>query len=124
EFERRSATGERFVVPITAVIETGNHIVQATRNRRATAERLKRLLDMARTSTAPFVLNTAQWDDSFLADLCAGDGTGQSLVDLLGNGHMGAGDVAILVERDQFKARSAFTSVGVWTLETTLGAYS
>jgi hypothetical protein len=124
EFEKRADAGERFIIPITAVIETGNHIAQADGNRRAAAERLKRLLDLARSSTAPFILNTTAWDDTFLADLCDGDSTGQPLIDLLGNGQMGAGDVAILVERDRVKARSALDSVGVWTLDGVLGAYS
>ena len=33
EIDRRWRDGERFVIPITAVIETGNHIAQADGNR-------------------------------------------------------------------------------------------
>jgi hypothetical protein len=124
EFISRAEAGERFVIPITAVIETGNHISQASGDRRRAAESLSRLLEQARSSTTPFVLNATSWDESFIADLCSGDGTAQSFVDLLGNGLMGAGDIAILVERDQFKARSALATVGIWTLESVLSAYS
>ena len=124
EFVRRADSGERFVIPITAVIETGNHIAQARTGRRPAAMRLERFLSLARSNTMPFVLNTTSWDDAFLAALCEGDSTGQSFVDLVGSGQMGAGDIAILVERDQFQDRSALRDIGVWTLEKVLGAYS
>jgi len=124
EFRDRADAGERFIIPITAVIETGNHIEQASGNRRAAAERLTRLLELAQSGTAPFVLNTTVWDESFLAQLCDGDSTGQSLVDLLANQQLGAGDIAILVERDRLHERSALGRVGVWTLDSELRAYS
>jgi hypothetical protein len=123
EFVKRADAGEQFIIPITAVIETGNHIAQASSGRRSAAERLERFLDLARSSTVPFVLNTTSWDDAFLTALCDGDSTGQSLIDLLGNGQMGAGDITILVERDQFQARSALQKIGIWTLDAVLGAY-
>lgn len=45
ELDERFAAGERFVIPVTAVIETGNHIAQAkTGDRRAAARRLVELL--------------------------------------------------------------------------------
>jgi hypothetical protein len=124
EFQRRADEGERFVIPITAVIETGNHIAQASRDRRRAAERFCKFLAAARGGEAPFVVHQPSWDDDFLRELCDGDGTAQSFVDLAGNGQMGAGDVAILVERDRYRAASAFREVGIWTLETALGAYA
>lgn len=113
EFGRRVDEGERFVLPITAVIETGNHIAQAQGARREAAERLVHLLRAAMTGEVPFVLNQVAWDDVFLDALCEGDSTHQSFVDLAGNGLMGAGDLAILVERDQFVAASAFSGSDV-----------
>jgi hypothetical protein len=124
EFELRIEEGERFVIPITAVIETGNHIAQAAGDRRSAAERFCRLLARAGSGEAPFAIQQESWDDQFLDDLCAGARTGQQFVDLAGNAQMGAGDVAILVERDRFRARSAFGTVGIWTLENMLGAYA
>lgn len=124
EFERRIETGERFVIPITAVIETGNHIAQAGGDRRAAADRFCRLLASAGSGEAPFVMNQESWNEGFLEELCAGNTTGQPFIDLAGSGQMGAGDVAILVERDRYKARSAFATVGIWTLENVLGAYA
>jgi hypothetical protein len=124
EFERRIGDGERFVIPITAVIETGNHIAQAGGDRRAAADRFCKLLATAGSGAAPFVIHQESWDDGFLSELCAGNGTGQPFIDLAGNGQMGAGDVAILVERDRFRERSAFGTIGIWTLEAVMNAYA
>lgn len=124
EFAERAGQGELFVIPVTAVIETGNHIAQATGDRRAAADRLVGLLRAAMAESTPWKLNAATWDDRFLTELCAGNGTGQGLVDLLGNGQLGTGDVAILTERDQFRARTDFAAVSVWSLDQGLAAYS
>lgn len=122
EFVLRSEQGERFVIPITAVIETGNHIAQAAGNRREAAKRFVALLGAAGSAEAPFTVHRASLDDQFLADLCAGNATGQPFIELA-NGGMGAGDVSILVERDRFKRDSAYTDVRVWTLDVALGAH-
>ncbi len=82
EFELRGDDGERFVIPITAVIETGNHIAQAAGNRRATAERFVRFLTAAGLGDAPFSVHRPSWDDEFLVDLCEGNATGQPFIDL------------------------------------------
>jgi hypothetical protein len=124
EFAQLIDGGVRFILPVTAVIETGNHIANAAGDRRAAAERLAALLREAARSTAPWQLHAVTWDAGFLGALLNGDGTGQPLVDLLGNGQMGTGDVAILCERDLFRERTRFDDVGIWTLESTLGAYS
>ncbi|MDO5500069.1 MAG: hypothetical protein Q4F67_10375 [Propionibacteriaceae bacterium] len=42
----------------------------------------------------------------------------------IGHERLHPGDVAILVERDEFLASTAFTNVKVWTLDGNLGAYS
>ncbi|MGI9032649.1 MAG: hypothetical protein ACR2HY_02980 [Acidimicrobiales bacterium] len=126
EFEARVGAGEQFVLPVTAVIEAGNHIAQAAGDRRGAAERLDQVIRAAGAGRAPFRPNLVSWDGPFLAALSAGNATGQSFVDLAGNGLMGAGDVAILVERDRFVAESAFgvADVGIWTLEHVMGAYA
>ena len=72
EFELRMEGGERFVIPITAVIETGNHIAQATGDRRSAAERFCKLLASAASEEAPFVIQQERWDERFLDELCAG----------------------------------------------------
>lgn len=113
----------RFVIPVTTVIETGNHIANAAGDRRAAAKRLDRFLAEASTDEAPWQLHAVTWGRDFLGSLRAGDGTGASLVDHLGNGTMGTGDLAILCERDAFRKRTGFRNVEIWTLEAILGAY-
>lgn len=124
EFGRRDEACEKFVIPITAVIETGNHIAQAEGDRRAAAERFVALIRAASASDAPFVVNTAQWDGEFLAEFCDGNATRQAFVDLAGNRQLGAGDVAILVERDRFRSSGSFDAVDIWTLDDKLASYS
>lgn len=126
EFEDRVRGGEQFVLPITAIIETGNHIAQAKGDRRGAAERLDVVIQAAAAGRPPFRPNLVEWGPGFLGALCEGDSTNQSFVDLAGNGLMGAGDVAILVERDRFVEQSSFSraDVGIWTLEQVLGAYA
>lgn len=122
EFELRDENGERFVIPITAVIETGNHIAQSAGDRRAAAERFVGFLNAAGSSQAPFTIHRTGWDEEFLAELCAGNATGQPFIDLV-TAKIGAGDVAILVERDRFERDSACTKVKVWSLDAALAAH-
>ncbi|MGQ0615465.1 MAG: hypothetical protein ACT4PW_00490 [Acidimicrobiia bacterium] len=127
ELGARLAAGERFVIPITAVVETGNHIAQAkTGDRRAAARRLIEVLLEAVRGGGRFELHQVAWDEAFLVALAGGDSTDQTFIDLAGNGLMGGGDVAILVERDRFVATSGYQrhDVGIWTLEAVLGAYA
>jgi hypothetical protein len=112
EFELRDDAGERFVIPITAIIETGNHIAQAVSDRRAAAERFVQFLAAARSGEAPFTVQRSSWDPDFITELCAGNATGQQFIDLA-QAKMGAGDVAILVERDRFKRESVYSDVQV-----------
>ena len=62
-------------------------------------------------------------DQQFADELLAGNSTGSDLVTLLGDGRLGTGDVAILVERDQFKRKTAHASLEVWTLDSELSAH-
>lgn len=126
ELKARLDGGEQFVVPLTAVIETGNHIAQAGGDRRAAASRLVELLRRAMAGQQQFLIHEVEWDAAFLVALCDGDSTATSFVDLAGSGRMGAGDVAILVERDRFVATTAYRAedVGIWTKEAELGAFA
>lgn len=126
ELAQRASRGERFIIPVTAIIETGNHIAQANGDRYGAAQRLCALIDAAMTGDQSFLIHEFSWDGAFLQGLCAGDATGQSLDRWAAAGQMGTGDLAILVERDRFVARSALKrqDVTVWTLETVMGAYA
>lgn len=129
EFRERAATGERFVVPIAAIIETGNHIEQVHgphADGRAAAQRLADLVRAAAEDRPPFVAHTVAWDADALTAWLDGDSTGSTFVDLAGAGRLGGGDVAILVERDHYLRTSAVGAphVHIWTLDGELGAMS
>jgi len=121
EADRRWRGGERFVIPITAVIETGNHIAQSSGDRYTVAGRLVRLLQVAISEQSHWRVLQTRLGADFLMALCAGDSTGQSL-EALAAAKVGAGDIAILVERDQFRATTAVGDVGVWTFDEGLSA--
>lgn len=124
EFKRRFKAGDRFVIPVTAVVETGNHIANANGDRRAAAKRLHDILEAARDGRVPFIVNSLEWGGDVLGRLLGGDSTGETFVDLAGAGRMGGGDIAILVERDLLRNRSAGLDVRIWTLEAEMGAYA
>lgn len=121
EVDRRWRDGERFVIPITAVIETGNHIAQADGNRYEVARRLVALLRIAVSEESHWRVLQTRLGAEFLTALCDGDSTGQSL-EALAAAKVGAGDIAILVERDQFLASTAIRSVKVWTFDEGLAS--
>lgn len=132
ELRRRSEQGERFLVPVTTVIETGNHIAQAkTGDRYAAAQRFVGLLQAVVNGDRSFLLHRLSWDGAFLQALCEGGTTGRTFsewaaVSRKDREGMGGGDVAILVERDRFIQQSSFSraDVGIWTLEPVLRAYA
>ena len=123
EMEERRKRGEQFMLPTTALIEAGNRIAQAPGRRREMAEKLVRVIEAAKVQTPPWVIPATRWDEQHLEALVAGDSTGQKLVDLLAAGSLGTGDVALLVERDEFKRRVAHIEVGIWTLDDELRAH-
>lgn len=123
ELTRREAAGERFVIPATAVIETGNHIEHAKQDGRRAAERLVELVRLAVAGTGAWRVFPVTWNGEFLAAWCDGDSTNDSFVNLAGNHTLGGGDMAILVERDSLRRQVAGHDIGVWTLDAGLGMY-
>ena len=123
EFDRRRAAGQRFVLPVTALVEAGNRVVQQSSDRRRFAERLRQVIEEANGPHPPWILHQAALDQQFAEELLAGNSTGSNLVTLLGDGRLGTGDVAILVERDQFRRKTAHASLEVWTLDSELSAH-
>lgn len=125
EYPQRQEQGQ-FILPITTVIETGNHIgnVEPGAPRRTCAERFADMLRMVIQGTAPFAMHEMGWDDEFLRHLVAGGRTETPLVDLLVAQVIGCGDLTILLERDRYLARVAKgTSARIWTLDHGLAAY-
>ncbi len=124
EFNERYTAGERFVILVTAVIETGNYVEQCPGDRRAAAKRFCDLLDATVAGRVPFLLHEMVWDSTTLQSFVDGDSTGSSFVGLAGAGRLGGGDIAILVERDWFRSRNPVGEVRIWTLDTELEAMS
>lgn len=123
EFDRRRAAGQRFVLPMTALVEAGNRVVQNSTDRRRFAERLRDIIQEANRPHPPWILHQPALDQQFAEELLAGNSTGSDLVTLLGDGRLGTGDVAILVERDQFSRKTDHASLEVWTLDSELAAH-
>jgi hypothetical protein len=123
ELDRRWKAGERLVIPLTAVIETGNHIAQARGDRHEVARRFVALLRASVADESPWLVLQTSLGAEFLESLCAGDSTGRSLEALASTG-VGAGDIAILVERDLLRVGSAVRRVQLWTFDAALAAHA
>lgn len=122
EFKQRLSQGTKFVLPITALIETGNFIQQCSGDRHAAATRFETAIKVARAATPPWTIRDVSWDGSFLDALLAGASTGSSLVEHFAAKRLGAGDLAMLVERDQFRDGTAYDDVRIWSLDSSLSA--
>lgn len=123
EFDRRLQSNELFVLPVTTIIETGNHIANSKGDRRAAATRLVKALSAARNQDPPWTVRDLPWDREFLDSFIAGDSTGSSLIDNFSSGTIGGGDLAILVERDRYQSAVSGAVVRVWTLDNHLMAH-
>lgn len=64
DFSKRQSENSRFILPITAVIETGNHIAQLSDGqvRRAIAEKFSQMLELTAQRQAPWILHDFQWN--------------------------------------------------------------
>lgn len=123
EFDARRAQGQQLVLTVTALIEAGNRIAQQGAGRRPLAEQLDKLIKAASRPDAPWIVPETTLDKRFVDELLQGNSTGSDLVTLIGDGRLGTGDVAILVERDRFQQKTANARVEVWTLDNRLAAY-
>ncbi|WP_203187216.1 hypothetical protein [Streptomyces pratensis] len=113
------------LLPVTAIIETGNHIAQVSdgRSRRSCAERLSGVLVTVIEGKAPWALNEVEWDATHLRALVDGGSTGSTLIQHAIN-RLGCGDLNILVERDRYLARTSGVRATIWTLDELLKSYS
>ncbi|NJP99524.1 hypothetical protein [Streptomyces zingiberis] len=122
---KRAARDCTLLLPVTAVIETGNHIAQLPDGaaRRTCAERFATVLRTVVEGTAPWALNEVEWNGAHLEALIAGGRTGSSLIEHACN-RLGCGDLNILIERDRYLARTSGIEARVWTLDALLGSYA
>lgn len=115
----------KFILPITAVIETGNHIAQLAggNDRRESAERFSEILRLVVEHKAPWSLVDVKWGENFLRDLLQGAvDTQESLVDLATRG-VGLGDLCILTERMRYEQRTQLRAT-IWTFDQALAAHN
>lgn len=115
--------GSLFILPITTVVETGNHIAQIKNGdtRRKTAERFSTLLSYVLSNQAPWTLHDIAWNSTFLEMLMEGAGTGTSYIDHASAG-VGTGDLCILTECLQYKQRTKMDA-RIWSLDRALTSY-
>ncbi|WP_037912525.1 hypothetical protein [Actinacidiphila yeochonensis] len=113
------------LLPVTAIIETGNHIAQLAdgRQRKDCAELFAAMLRAVVQGDAPWALNEVEWDGAHLQALLAGGRTGSTLVEHACN-RLGCGDLNILIERDRYLARTSGVAATVWTLDGLLSSYA
>jgi len=123
EFETRTLGGVRMVIPISAVIETGNHIAQCAGDRRRAAHRYARLLDQLIDGSAPWRVNETDWNLDLLSQIRSGAHTKRDLVDLLSNRVMGGGDLAILAEAGRMRQTSFGLKIDLWTKDAKFSAH-
>ncbi len=126
ELHDRTQAGDTFVLPMAAVIETGNHIEQLPDGdeRRRRAQRLTEILRYVAQETQPWVLVETEWNSELLRQFCDGSDGGSTppFVEVATQGALGGGDLTILVERDRFAKRVMGQEVVIWTYDQKLKA--
>jgi hypothetical protein len=125
---RRSKIGDTFVLPMAAVIETGNHIEQLPESlgheRRRCAQGLVEILRMVADGTAPWALVETDWNLQLLRQFCDGGEFTPTFEEVATQGTLGGGDLAILIERDRYARRVMGQVVEIWTYDETLAAWT
>lgn len=117
EWRRRIKRGERFLVPLTTVIETGNHVGQIKDGalRRAAAERFVRDVQLASAGRLPFV--TAP-----LPSLPDVDALIARFVEWATRGS-GLGDLSLVQVFERQAALNPDRRVYIWTQDAHLAGY-
>lgn len=123
EMKTHLDAGCQFVLPITTVIETGNHIAHlpSGQMRRDTAKTFVEILHFVQRGKAPWVLHDVSWNADFLGQLLAGADTGTTYLQHA-TSKVGAGDLCILTERSAYEQRTGIRAT-VWSIDSDLTAY-
>lgn len=117
DWMQRIKNGERFLVPLATVIETGNHIghISSGGLRRSAADRFIKDLRVSLAGNAPYVIapdvsreTLSAWCESFAEWSVTGSGLG---------------DLAIKLVWDQMCARLCEHRVYIWSLDQHLSQY-
>lgn len=122
ELSARVHSGQQFVLPVTAVIETGNAIGRATNgdDRRRLAGAFREVLLTALGPSPPWILNGAQWDRASI-EMLIGSVNSEPFEGLVQRG-ISVGDLAVLTEAQQYAQRVDHIAVKIWTLDAELRA--
>jgi hypothetical protein len=123
--KKRLDAKDTLILPITAIVEAGNHIAHHGDggHRRAVAEKFATFLQYTCDGTAPWQLHSVQWDNAFLEHVISGASTGMTLVQQAVS-RMGCGDLCVLAEREAYRRRSGIRDVRVWSLDAHLQAHA
>lgn len=122
ELAFRAEARRRLVIPITSLIETGNHICHSTGDRRAAASRFSTLVEQLSEGSSPWRTNNTSWDAKLLAEIRRGAGTGLDLTDLLSSKMAGGGDIAIVAEAGRLKESTFEVEIDLWTTDSRLAS--
>lgn len=122
ELQQKVAARDVLILPVAAVVETGNFIAQVSdgRQRRTSAINLSAQLQLAANGQAPYIFHDFSWNPAFVQRLIEGAGTGSDFVEHAVAG-LGAGDLLILAEIDAYRARTGLT-VHLWTRDQQLAS--
>ncbi len=116
---------DTFVLPMAAIIETGNHIehLPTGDERRRCAQGLTDILRLVAQETQPWVLVETEWNSELLKQFCDGGDGGSTppFIEVATQGALGGGDLAILIERDRYEKRVMAQAV-IWTYDQQLEA--
>lgn len=126
ELKSYTLAGAVMVLPIAAVIETGNFIAQLSsgHERRTVAYTFAQVLGSIVAGDAPWEPHEFAWDRRYIERVVAGGRTGDDLVGLMASANIGTGDLSILVERDMYRERTGIANVRIWTRDDRLNAYN
>ncbi len=128
DYQCRRTAKDTFVLPMAAIVETGNHIEQLAASlgneRRRCAENLTSILRLVARGTEPWVLVEMEWNLELLQQFCDGGQTTPAFTDVATQGALGGGDLTILIERDRYAKRVMGQSVEIWTYDQTLQAWT
>jgi hypothetical protein len=114
-FTARAAAGQAFILPFVVLVETGNHVAQASGDRYELAKRFRGLATKALTGQSPFTVTDAPtikdvegWLSTFPEDASRG---------------VGLADRSIIAVCEHQRALHAPRLVYIWSFDAHLAAY-
>src|SRR6476469_9842019 len=124
EHKAKQDARESFILPVTAVIETSNHIRHVPNgiDRRVCAEKFASMLRLVAEEKSPWILNEFTWGRGTIQALLEGCETGMTFVEHSVGG-LGGGDLCILCEKQIYRERTKISAVRVWSRDVILRSH-